>query len=370
VSTTTTAIAWTDATWNPLRGCSRVSTGCEHCYAERQAGRLRGPGQPYAGLVRKTSGGWRWTGEVRLIAQELATPLRWTQPRRIFVTAMSDLFQESVSEDLIDAVLAVMALAPQHTFQVLTKRPARMMAYLTERWPPARAQSLTLPGTRWDRPAEPPGADRHQQILNTAERLLQGPLGAQTRFWTPDGRPLSHAQPWPLPNVWWGVSVENQATAEARIPWLLQTPAVGRFVSYEPALEAVDFSPWLGEALETTTGQGLPAELWSARGLDWVICGGESGPHARPCRTCWLRQVVRQCAAAAIPCFVTQVGSRPTGDQAEAWPDDTRWTAVEAHPGADTLYALRVKLKAPQGADPTEWPDDLRCQQFPEVSHG
>ena len=363
-------IEWTDATWNPLRGCSRVSTGCEHCYAERQAGRLSGPGQPYAGLVRKTSQGWRWTGAVRLIAQELETPLRWTKPRRIFVTSLSDLFQEAVSEDLIDAVLAVMALAPQHTFQVLTKRPARMMAYMTERWPLARVQSLTLSGRRLDRPAEPPGADRHRQILNAAERLRHGPLDEQARFWTPEGGPLSHAHPWPLPNVWLGTSVEDQATAEARIPWLLQTPAAVRFVSYEPALEAVDFSPWLGADLETTTGPCLPAELWSVRGLDWVICGGESGPHARPCRTRWLRQVVRQCAAAAIPCFVTQVGSRPTCDQADAWPDDTRWTAGETPPGADTPYARGVKLKDPQGADPSEWPDDLRCQQFPETAHG
>src|SRR2546428_80611 len=183
--------------------------------SRRQAGRFSGPGKPYAGLVRKTSQGWRWTGEVRLIAQELETPLRWKKPRRIFVNAMSDLFQESVSEDLIDAVLAVMALAPQHTFQVLTKRPARMMAYMTERWPPARAQSLTLSGTRLDLPAEPHGVDRHRQILNTAERLLHGPLGEPARVWTTEGGPLSHAQPWPLPNVWLGTSVEDQATAEA-----------------------------------------------------------------------------------------------------------------------------------------------------------
>jgi protein gp37 len=352
-----------------VRGCSRVSTGCEHCYAERQAGRFSGPGQPYAGLVRKTSGGWRWTGEVRLIAQELETPLHWTKPRRIFVNSMSDLFHESVSEDLIDAILAVMALAPRHTFQVLTKRPARMMAYMTERWPPALAQSLTLSGMRLDRPAEPHGADRHRQILNAAERLLHGPLGEQKRFWTPDGSPLSHAQSWPLPNVWLGTSVEDQATAEARIPWLLQTLAAVRFVSYEPALGPVDFRPWLGEDLDTTAGQCLPAELWSARGLDWVICGGESGPKARPCRTRWLRQVVRQCAVADIPCFVKQVGSRPTCDQADEWPDDTHWTAVETHPGADKPYSLGVKLKDHHGADPTEWPDALRCQQFPEPAH-
>jgi hypothetical protein len=225
-------------------------------------------------------------------------------------------------------------------------------------------------GTRLDRPAETHGADRHRQILNAAERLLHGPLGVQARSWTPDGGPLSHAQPWPLPNVWWGCSVEDQATADARIPWLLQTPAAVRFVSYEPALDAVDFRPWLGEDLDTTAGQFLPAELWAARGLDWVICGGESGPKARPCHTHWLRQVVCQCEAAQIACFVTQLGSRPTCDQADAWPDDTHWTAVETPPGAEKPYALGVKLKDRQGADPAQWPADLRCQQFPETAHG
>jgi protein gp37 len=187
VSTTSTAISWCDATWNPLRGCSRVSAGGEHCYAERQAGRFSGPGKSYEGLVRKTAQGWRWTGAVRLIAADLETPLRWQTPRRIFVNSMSDLFYESVSEDLIDAVLAVMALAPQHTFQVLTKRPSRMMASRTERWPPARAPSLTWSGTRLDLPAETPGADRHRQSLNAAERLLHGARGEQARGWTPDG---------------------------------------------------------------------------------------------------------------------------------------------------------------------------------------
>ena len=330
MSTTTTAIAWTDAAWNPLRGCSRVSTGCEHCYAARQAGRFSGPGQPYAGLVRKTSGGWRWTGEVRLIAKELETPLRWTKPRRIFVNSMSDLFQESVSEDLVDAVLAVMALAPQHTFQVLTKRPARMLAYLTERWPPARVSSLTLSGTRRDLPVETPGADRHQQILNAADRLLHGPLGAQARFWTPDGAPRSHAQPWPLPNVWWGVSVENQATADARIPWLLQTPA------------AVDFSAWLpdeqGAPPESRQGkskEGLRGAAFWRCALNWLLCGGESGPGGRPCELAWLRSSLAQCQAAQGPCFVKQLGAQPWDER-----------AVRLH-------------------HPAEWPADLRVQQFP-----
>ncbi len=327
MSTTSTAISWTDCTWNPVRGCSRVSTGCEHCYAERPAGRFR-----------KTSQGWHWTGEVRLIAQELETPLRWTKPRRIFVTSMSDLFQESVSEDLIDAVLAVMALAPQHTFQVLTKRPARMLAYLTERCPPPLAPGWTGPGPRRDPPAEMARADRHQQILTTAERLLHGPLGKQARFWTSDGRPHSHAQPWPLPNVWWGVSIENQDTVDARIPWLLQTPAAVRFVSYEPALAAVDLVPYLDEHGWTTAG--------AHRGLDWVICGGESGPQARPCDLAWLRSVVQQCQAAGVACWVKQLGSRPC--------DGSR--RVLAHHNA--------------GADPAEWPEDLRVQQWPEVSHG
>lgn len=331
MSTTSTAIAWTDATWNPLRGCSRVSTGCEHCYAERQAGRFSGAGQPYAGLVRKTAQGWHWTGAVRLVATDLVTPLRWTKPRRIFVNSMSDLFQDAVSEDLIDAILAVMALAPQHTFQVLTKRPARMLAYLTERWSPARS-------------AEMPRADRHQQILTAAARLLHGPLSAQARFWTPDGRPRSHVQPWPLPNVWLGVSVENQDTADARLPWLLQTPAALRFVSYEPALAAVDLAPYLDGQGWTTAG--------APRGLDWVIVGGESGPHARPCDRAWLRSVVQQCQAAQVPCFVKQLGAR----------------SVQApRPDGATGYVLA--LTDGQSADPAVWPADLRVQQWPEGAH-
>lgn len=122
-----TGIEWTDATWNPIRGCSRVSEGCRHCYAERVAWRFGGPGQPYEGLTRNG----RWTGEVRVVESAMDQPLRWQRPRRIFVNSMSDLFHPALGLDVIDRVFAVMRAAPRHTFQVLTKRPAVMAMYTT-----------------------------------------------------------------------------------------------------------------------------------------------------------------------------------------------------------------------------------------------
>ena len=127
-------ITWTNITWNVVRGCSRVSHGCERCYAERIAARFSGPGQPYEGLARRTTDGGRWTGEVRLVPELLDAPLRWKKPRRIFVNSMSDLFHEALPDEAIDQVFAIMALAPQHCFQVLTKRAARMRAYFAEEW--------------------------------------------------------------------------------------------------------------------------------------------------------------------------------------------------------------------------------------------
>ena len=298
-----TTISWCTDVWNPLRGCSRVSAGCEHCYAERQAGRFSGHGQPYGGLVRKTSGGWRWTGEIRLIEQELETPLRWRKPRRIFVNSMSDLFHDEVKEDWIDQIFYVMAKAAVwgHTFQILTKRAERMCAYLSAAMPRI-AQLLTKDFGPW-----------------------------------PDEGIV-----WPLRRVWLGVSVENQATADKRIPWLLRTPAAVRFVSYEPALAAVDFRPYMPNPL----WNNLPS--WKEPGLDWVICGGESGPHARPCDLAWLRSTITQCREAGVACWVKQLGATPY--------------QLPQHDGS-TGYMLPLKDR--KGSDPAEWPDDLRVQQFP-----
>lgn len=125
-------IAWTDETWNAVRGCSVVSSACKFCYAARQAARFSGKGQPYEGLARMTDAGPRWTGEVRLVPEHLADPVRWKRPRRIFVNSMSDLFHEKLDDLDIARVFGAMALAQHHTFQILTKRPERMLRWPTE----------------------------------------------------------------------------------------------------------------------------------------------------------------------------------------------------------------------------------------------
>ena len=223
-----TNIQWTDAVWNCVRGCSRVSRGCGDstgggCYAERQAIRFAYKGGPYKGLVKSTSHGPRWTGKVQLVESMLDLPLRWRKPRRIFVNSMSDLFHENLSDEAIFRVFMVMQAAKRHTFQVLTKRPERMRDF-ARKW---KSGDLPMP-TFGD--GDNPRPDQQE--------------------WT-----------WPLPNVWLGVSVEDQATADARIPVLLNTPAAVRFVSYEPALGAVDFSPYLGDtpshATNTERGDGV-----------------------------------------------------------------------------------------------------------------
>lgn len=284
-------ISWTDETWNPVRGCSRVSLGCggPHgqggCYAERLAIRFSGPGQPYEGLVKSTPNGPRWTGKMILVEPALDLPLRWKRPRRIFTNSMSDLFHENLPFESIDAVFAVMDRAQQHTFQVLTKRPARMLEYCSQ--------------------------------IN--------------------GRPLA--------NVWLGVSVEDQATADERIPLLLRTPAALRFVSYEPALGVVNFSKWLRM-------KGHTRELCPMCGIDLVICGGESGPHARPCEIAWLRSSIAQCRATNTAIFVKQVGASPV------WGDETSSLGRALREGG-------YQLKDRAGADPSEWPEDLRVREFP-----
>jgi protein gp37 len=334
------AIAWTDSTWNPVRGCARVSAGCENCYAERHAHRGIGG---YAGLTRATSRGPTWTGEIRLVPEKLDEPLRWRRPRRIFVNSMSDLFHEGVPDDYIDRVFAVMALAPQHTFQILTKRPERMQSYVD-----AVVNGHPQRFTRWAALGAP------------FARMVKGEDKAPPR--------------WPLPNVWLGVSVENQATADERIPLLLQTPAAARFVSYEPALGPVDFV----DAFEWGTcstcegsmsvpaeggGQACPAcfdcpagqgnELTGAL-IDWIIVGGESGPGARPFDVAWARETIRQCEGAGVAVFVKQLGAKPRGlpfgGFLGGFYDEVHFDGT---------------LDDRKGADPTEWPADLRRQDFP-----
>lgn len=262
-----TGIEWTDATWNPIRGCSRVSEGCRNCYAETVAGRFSGPGLPYEGLIAK---GGQWNGNITLVPGLLDQPLRWRRPRRIFVNSMSDLFHENVPDDFIDKVFAVMALAPQHTFQVLTKRPDRMLEYLTKRTDPTGV----LP-------------------VRFASAEFSSKAGYSTYPWR-----------FPLPNVWLGVSAEDQKTADERIPLLLQTPAAVRWISAEPMLGPINLEMYFEQWPDhngVRVVQGYP-------GLDWVVVGGESGSEARPMHPDWASSLRDQCKDADVPFLFKQWG--------------------------------------------------------------
>ena len=282
-----TTIEWTEATWNPVRGCSRLSEGCRNCYAERMAARFArsdmGPAEwtarkeggdlpPFHGFAHTTPFGPRWTGRVELIPDMLDIPLRRRKPTTYFVNSMSDLFHEALPDEVIDRVFAVMALCPQHRFQVLTKRATRMREYL---------------GT---------GA-RHTPIMD-----------AMNAGWNVRAAALR----WPLPNVWLGVSVEDQVTADERIPHLLQTPAAVRFVSAEPLLGEINFrwARW-----EPFVPGRWVNHLDGLRRLDWVIVGGESGPEARPMKAAWAQSIRDQCVDAKVPFFFKQWGEWLPGMQ-------------------------------------------------------
>ncbi|WP_437870910.1 phage Gp37/Gp68 family protein [Methylorubrum extorquens] len=320
-------IEWTEATWNPIVGCSIVSPGCTNCYAMKMAGRLDAMGQPrYVGLTKPSKAGAVWTGEMRLVEEALTIPLRRKKPTTWFVNSMSDLFHESVPDAWIDRVFAVMALCPQHTFQVLTKRSARMRDYMA------------------------PGMRSSRGRVGTVAHAMS------CRFQCA-GMPPS----WPLPNVWLGVSAEDQRRADERVPDLLATPAAVRFVSAEPLLGPIDFeAAWHGE-------NALDSECWGEcgwcekgypplhncqrgngdwekdrSGLDWVIVGGESGPGARPMHPDWARQIRDACASAEVAFHFKQHGAwAPLQADGGEWPTDS-----------DTL----IRLGWDGSRDPEGWP--------------
>lgn len=241
-----TKIEWTDETWNPVTGCTKASEGCDHCYAETIAHRFTG--------TKAYPNGF----DVTLRPERLDQPLRWKRPRKVFVNSMSDLFHKDVPDDYIARVFAAMALAPQHTFQVLTKRPGRMRSLLSSE-------------------------QFESAVFLATEGRFEGYF------------------PWPLPNVWLGTSVENQKWADVRIPLLLDTPAAIRFLSCEPLLGPIDLFAW-------NIDRGMR--------VDWVIVGGESGPHARPMHPDWARQLRDDCLTAGIPFHFKQWGEWVTEDQA------------------------------------------------------
>lgn len=275
-----TSIEWTDKVWNPVRGCALVSAGCTNCYAMKQAHRFASkPEQPYWGLTKMTSHGPVWNGNITMAPNLLGEPLRWRKPTRVFVNSMSDLFHEGVPESFIQQVFAIMAAAPRHTFQVLTKRPERM------------AQMLADQDLRW--------------IVDGCLKLVKDGVIPDQAF----------DMEWPLPNVWLGVSVENQAAADERIPLLLKTPAAVRWISAEPLLGPLRFrwAPYHHQATGETYREYLErnrsvGEFESLVGINWVVAGGESGPGARPMQSDWARSLRDQCAAAGVPFFFKQWG--------------------------------------------------------------
>lgn len=280
-----TKIDWVTHVWNPTRRCSSRSSG-----------------------------------RVELIESKLVEPLSWRKPReRVFVNSTSDLFHESLPDEAIDRVFAVMALCPTSTFLVLMKRAARMREWFE------RCETLAREDPRSSLPSVP---------------LLGYLFERAVRRGGPNGFAQGEFPPWPLPNVWLGVSVEDQATADERIPHLLQTPAALRFVSAEPLLERVDFRLALGTRVGLPTGKAH--RPGSPGSLDGILVGGESGPNARPCDVAWVRSAVEQCREAQVPCFVKQLGARPV------------------------VNDVGVFLRDRKGGNPAEWPEDLRVREIQE----
>lgn len=276
-----TKIEYCDATWNAIKGCSHISAGCENCWAERMAVRFSKPGEAFEHL---TIDG-QWAGRSKLYKKDLYKPIHWRRPRRIAVCFMGDLFYEDVSFKSIAKVFAVMAYAKQHTFMVLTKRPGRMLEFLE--W----AGSRVCP------------------VLSLYD-YIEDDVDIETE----------NVTPWPIPNVWLGVSVENQLEAKYRIPALLRCPAVLRYVSLEPLLGSVNLRHLDADAagdkewcqVDALTGHqtdmGRPCPDIPAK-LDWVICGGESGEGARPMHPTWAQSIRDQCEATNTPLFFKQWGA-------------------------------------------------------------
>ncbi len=418
---TNSGIEWTEATWNCLIGCTKVSPGCLLCYAMTMAARIANAAQArlragqaitdvqaaYRRVVMWERGGKdaadnndkalpKWNNRVELLDSVLHEPLTWKRPKVVFVNSMSDLFHESVPFEFIDKVFAVMALTPHHTYQVLTKRPERMAEYL-----------------RWD--GHEKASEEQRRNCNCRQckivRCIADVLKSKgVGEWDATVGPATYIwQNWPLPNVWLGTSCENQQTADERIPHLLRVPAAVRFLSLEPLLGPIDLTAHLcrgqvrrtrvkdpycdGEMTESDdaycvrcnehlggqvrsanpTGhryaQKMVDDAWSAHrakhGIHWVICGGESGANARPMNIEWARSIVSQCKSAGVPVFVKQLGARPY----------LKWSRSKTinKPGLkmtvaamelDAQFALRDR----KGGDMSEWPEDLRIRQMPRTS--
>lgn len=318
-----TKIQWCHHTWNPWRGCTKVSEGCRHCYAESMSKRNL-----------KVLGQWGPNG-TRVIASESMwrEPLKWNETakaagerHRVFCASLADVFE---GEDTMPAncvpivraarlrLMKTIHSTPWLDWLLLTKRPENIMSVVHE-------LSDDLDRTR---PLDAGGTD-HDRVEGMMHAWLNGRSPA---------------------NVWMGSSVEDQKAADERIPHLLKVPAAVRFLSCEPLLGPVVLN--LRSVLTGNRGGliSVNGDIGRLPGIDWVIAGGESGHGARPCNIDWIRSIRDQCKAASVPCFIKQLGANPLFE---------KWDV-----------AFERNIKDPKGGDPDEWPEDLRVREMPEVRH-
>jgi protein gp37 len=347
-----TGIEWTDATWNPIRGCRRVSPGCQHCYAETVAARFAGEGQPYEGLIDDHG---RWNGRVREVPHVLDQPLRWRRPRSIFVNSMSDLFHDSLTNEQIAAIFGVMMAARWHRFQTLTKRAERMRDWFA--WLAAEGVRA---GERWvERVAD---AERKcgEPVGSRGANVGQGPMlvllhAADAALHAAGSRKTitGFGPTWPLPNVHLGVSIED-ARHLHRADLLAECPAAVRWWSAEPLLGDLDA---LG-SLDVRLQRGK---------VDWIVVGGESGDGARPMHPQWARTVRDRAVAAGVPFFFKQWGAfapangGPGGDlydvpmrDAGFFDYNDRWNTGGANPFRQSMTRLGKALTG-RLLDGREW---------------
>ena len=335
--------------------------------AGRVSDRLTG----YAGLtVLNNRGDRHFNGVVRTVPEALDKPLRWRKPRMVLVNNMSDLFHEAVPFEFIDRVFAVMALTPQHTYQVLTKRPERMAEYFSLREFVEIIADMRAMASCSDTLAGDVARAYANDTLATNGNTRMGPFKPPRLPWK-----------WPLPNVWLGTSIEDQAAAEKRIPHLLRCPAAVRFLSCEPLLELLDLEDYLGSHEDP--------KFWAAkeRGesgwckIHWVIAGGESGTDARPCDPVHLDWLRDRCLLHGTPFFLKQIGARPVIDHSDSedwlveWAKSKPHTLVSIADGkpceeydSDGMWAdamVHVRLRDRKGGNPQEWPEDLRVREMP-----
>jgi protein gp37 len=360
------AISWTDAHWEPVLGCSPAGAGCANCWAERMTWRIAGKESLFArynGLTTAVGMRPRWTGVVRTDHSVLAQPIRLRKASRIFVCSRADLFHADVPFEFLDQVFGVMAACryigrgedafPGHTFQLLTKRPGRAREYLS--------------------------TDRRAAWAHWSAHYGGGR--------NPDGiYDQTASGPRELPHVWILASASTQREVDVTTQELLSTTAAVRGMSLEPLLERVNIHRCMedgsqcecklseprGSRCEGKGTNGLVRCNAGFQHLNWVIVGGESGPGARPCNVEWIRFVVNQCKAAGVACFVKQLGANPIigndKEDEDAWPGCTIPLSEDYEPTYQGEMAP-LRLVDRKGADPSEWPKDLRVRQMPEVSH-